>query len=31
MPKLAKPLTDTQVKNARPKDKPYTMADGGGM
>jgi integrase len=32
MPKLAKPLTDTQVKTAKPKgDKPYTLADGGGM
>lgn len=31
MPKLAAPLTDTQIKNAKPKDKPYTLADGGGM
>lgn len=31
MPKLATPLTDIQVKNAKPKDKPYTLADGGGM
>ena len=31
MPKLAKPLTDIQVKRAKPKDKPYTLADGGGM
>jgi integrase len=31
MPKLAVPLTDIQVRNAKPKDKPYTMADGGGM
>ena len=31
MPKLATPLTDIQVRNAKPKDKPYTMADGGGM
>lgn len=31
MPKLAKPLTDTQVKNAKPQDKLYTLADGGGM
>ncbi len=31
MPKLAKPLTDTQVRNSKPKDKPYTLADGGGM
>lgn len=31
MPKLAAPLTDIQVRNAKPKAKPYTMADGGGM
>lgn len=31
MPKLAKPLTDTQVKTAKPKEKTYTLADGGGM
>jgi hypothetical protein len=32
MPKLAKPLTDLLIKNAKPKgDKPYTLADGGGM
>ena len=31
MPKLAKPLTDTQVRNAKRKDKVFTMADGGGM
>lgn len=31
MPKLAKPLTDTQVRNAKSKDKVFTMADGGGM
>jgi hypothetical protein len=31
MPKLVTPLTDTQVKNAKPKDKPYKLADGGGM
>ena len=31
MPKLAAPLTDIQVRNAKPKDKPYTLADGGGM
>lgn len=32
MPKLAKPLTDIQVRTARPKiDKTYTLADGGGM
>jgi len=31
MPKLATPLTDIQVRNAKPKDKPYTLADGDGM
>jgi integrase len=31
MPKLATPLTDIQVKNAKPKAKPYTLADGDGM
>lgn len=31
MPKLATPLTDIQVKNAKPRTKAYTLADGGGM
>lgn len=31
MPKLATPLTDIQVKRAKPLDKTYTLADGGGM
>ncbi|MFA9218456.1 MAG: Arm DNA-binding domain-containing protein, partial [Sphingomonadaceae bacterium] len=35
MPKLATPLTDVQVRNAKPKPKDgpktYTLADGGGM
>jgi integrase len=31
MPKLAAPLTDLQVKSAKPKDKLYTLPDGGGM
>jgi integrase len=25
------PLTDTAVKNAKPKDKPYKLSDGGGL
>jgi hypothetical protein len=29
MPKF--PLTDIQVKSAKPKDKTYTLADGKGM
>ena len=31
MPKLAIPLTDTRIRNAKPKDKIYSLADGGGL
>ncbi|HCY61531.1 MAG TPA: integrase [Oxalobacteraceae bacterium] len=31
MPKLVTPLTDVQVKNAKPKDKSYKLFDGGGL
>ena len=31
MPKLAKPLTDAQARNAKGREKVYTLADGGGM
>ena len=31
MPKLATPLTDIQVRNAKPKGKAYTIGDGNGM
>jgi len=31
MPKIVTPLTDMQVRSAKPKDKPYKLADGGGM
>ena len=31
MPKLAKPLTDIQPRTAKPKEKPYKLADGGGL
>lgn len=31
MPKRVLPLTDIQVKNAKPKDKDYKLADGGGL
>lgn len=31
MLKLAKPLTDTQARTAKPKEKAYTLAHGGGM
>ncbi|WP_187648272.1 Arm DNA-binding domain-containing protein [Nitrosophilus labii] len=31
MPKIVKPLTDTQIKNSKPKDKMYKLADGYGL
>jgi integrase len=31
MAKIIKPLTDSQVKQAKPADKAYKLADGGGM
>ena len=31
MPKLAMPLTDIQVRTAKPKDKQYKLTDGGGL
>jgi len=31
MPKLAATKTDTVYRNAKPKDKPYLIADGGGL
>lgn len=31
MPRVVTPLTDMQVKRAKPKDKPYKLADGGGL
>lgn len=31
MPKLATPLTDKPPLNAKPKDKPYKLSDGGGL
>lgn len=31
MPKIVAPLTDIQVKNAKPRAMPYKMADGGGL
>ena len=31
MPKLATPLTDIQPRNAKGKDKPYKLTDGGGL
>ncbi|MDP3669153.1 MAG: integrase arm-type DNA-binding domain-containing protein [Telluria sp.] len=31
MPKLITPLTDIQLRNAKPKDKPFKLSDGGGL
>ncbi|WP_075257042.1 tyrosine-type recombinase/integrase [Herbaspirillum camelliae] len=31
MPRIIEPLKDLQVKNAKPKDKSYKLADGGGL
>lgn len=31
MPRLTKPLTATEVKNAKPKDKEYSLVDGQGL
>nr|WP_314862548.1 Arm DNA-binding domain-containing protein [uncultured Undibacterium sp.] len=31
MPKLAKPLTETQVKSAKTTGKPLKLSDGGGL
>lgn len=31
MPRIVPPLTDIQVKNSKPKAKPYKLADGGGL
>lgn len=31
MARTVKPLTETQIKNAKPKEKTYTLSDGGGM
>ena len=31
MPKLATPMTAIQIKNSKPKEKPYKLSDGGGL
>lgn len=31
MARTTKPLTNTEVKQAKPKDKIYTLSDGGGL
>ena len=31
MPKITKPLTNTEVERSKPKDKEYTLTDGYGL
>ena len=31
MARTTKPLTDTEIRQAKPKDKEYTLSDGGGL
>jgi integrase len=31
MPKIVKPLTDSQIKSAKPLEQPYKLSDGGGL
>jgi integrase len=31
LPRITKPLTDTQIKQAKPKEKEYNLADGNGL
>jgi hypothetical protein len=31
MRKRVPPLTQLQIKNAKPREKPYKLADGGGL
>ncbi|MDR5758211.1 phage integrase central domain-containing protein [Caballeronia sp. LZ035] len=31
MPRIVKPLTDAQLKNAKAREKPYKLSDGGGL
>ena len=31
MPRQVKPLSDTDIRNAKPKSKPYNLFDGGGL
>ena len=31
MPKRVPPLTQLQIKNAKPTEKPYKLADGGAL
>lgn len=31
MPKIASPLTDTQIRKAKPREKLYRLSDGNGL
>jgi hypothetical protein len=31
MPKISKPLSDRQINSAKPKEKDYSLPDGGGL
>ncbi len=31
MPRITKPLSETEIKHAKPKDKTYSLADGKGL
>ena len=31
MPRITKPLSDTEIRQAKSKDKPYSLADGKGL
>jgi hypothetical protein len=31
MPRIAKPLSDTEIRTAKPSDKPYKLTDGAGL
>ena len=31
MPRIAKPLTDTQIRNAKVENKEYNLSDGAGL
>ena len=31
MPRVKKPLTDTEIKKAKPKEKEYPLSDGNGL
>lgn len=31
MPRVTKPLSETEIRHAKPKDKPYSLADGKGL